>query len=125
MKTEHLADLLRHNHVRASYIPPKAVRDLRDLTRRRRQLTPDATRERNRVEKLLEHVKVKIGRVLSDTFGVSEPSMLLALLEGHSTPEQIAATGPRAGETENSRIAPIAPSAGDARGTGCGTMNAG
>lgn len=31
---EHLADLLRHDHVRASYIPPKPVRDLRDLTRR-------------------------------------------------------------------------------------------
>ena len=87
---EHLADLLRHNHVRASYIPPKAVRDLRDLTRRRLQLTQDATRERNRVEKLLEHVNVKIGNVLSDTFGVSGQSMLLALLEGHSTPEQMA-----------------------------------
>jgi transposase len=36
---EHLADLLRHNHVRASYIPPEPVRQLRDLTRRRIQLT--------------------------------------------------------------------------------------
>jgi transposase len=47
---EHLADLLRHDHLRSSYIPPKAVRELRDLTRRRLQLTQDATRERNRVE---------------------------------------------------------------------------
>lgn len=41
---EHLADLLRHDHLRSSYIPPKAVRELRDLTRRRLQLTQDATR---------------------------------------------------------------------------------
>jgi transposase len=87
---EHLADLLRHNHVRASYIPPKAVRALRDLTRRRLQLTQDATRERNRVEKLLEHVNVKIGNVLSDVFGVSGQSMLLALLAGRATAGEIA-----------------------------------
>src|SRR5438105_2952516 len=67
--SEHLADLLRHNHVRASYIPPEPVRQLRDLTRRRLQLTQDATRERNRVAKMLEHVNVKIGNVLSDIFG--------------------------------------------------------
>ena len=53
---EHLADLLRHNHVRSSYIPAEPVRQLRDLTRRRVQLTQDATRERNRVQKLLEQV---------------------------------------------------------------------
>ena len=85
---EHLADLLRHDHVRASYIPPKPVRDLRDLTRRRLQLTADATRERNRVQKLLEHVNVKIGNVLSDVFGVSGQNMLSALLSGEATPNR-------------------------------------
>jgi transposase len=87
---EHLADLLRHDHIRASYIPPKPVRDLRDLTRRRLQLTQDASRERNRIEKLLEHVNVKIGNVLSDVFGVSGNSMLLALLDGEMGAERIA-----------------------------------
>jgi transposase len=87
---EHLADLLRHDHIRASYIPPKPIRDLRDLTRRRLQLTQDASRERNRIEKLLEHVNVKIGNVLSDVFGVSGKSMLLALLDGNMSAEQIA-----------------------------------
>jgi transposase len=87
---EHLADLLRHDHIRASYIPPKPIRDLRDLTRRRLQLTQDASRERNRIEKLLEHVNVKIGNVLSDVFGVSGKSMLLALLDGNLSAEQIA-----------------------------------
>jgi transposase len=86
----HLAELLRHDHIRSSYIPPKPVRDLRDITRRRLQLTQDATRERNRVQKLLEQVNVKIGNVLSDVFGVSGQSMLLALLNGEASPEQIA-----------------------------------
>jgi transposase len=87
---EHLADLLRHNHVRASYIPPEPVRQLRDLTRRRIQLTQDASRERNRVQKLLEQANVKIANVLSDVFGVSGQSMLLALLAGEATPQEIA-----------------------------------
>jgi transposase len=87
---KHIADLLRHEHIRSSYIPSKPIRQLRDLTRRRVQLTQDATRERNRVQKLLEQVNVKIGNVLTDVFGVSGQDMILALLEGHSTPEQIA-----------------------------------
>jgi transposase len=87
---EHLADLLRHNHVRASYIPPEPVRQLRDLTRRRIQLTQDASRERNRVQKLLEQANVKIASVLSDVFGVSGQRMLVALLAGEARPEEIA-----------------------------------
>jgi transposase len=87
---KHLADLLRHGHIRSSYIPPKPVRQLRDLTRRRVQLIQDATRERNRVQKLLEQANVKIASVLSDVFGVSGQHMILALLGGQATPEQIA-----------------------------------
>jgi transposase len=87
---EHLADLLRHNHVRSSYIPPEPVCQLRDLTRRRIQLTQDASRERNRVQKLLEQANVKIASVLSDVFGVSGQNMLLALLAGQTTAEEIA-----------------------------------
>jgi transposase len=90
---EHLADLLRHNHVRSSYIPPEPVRQLRDLTRRRIQLTQDASRERNRIQKLLEQANVRIGSVLTDVFGVSGHSRLLALFEGGATPEEIAARG--------------------------------
>ena len=66
---KHIADLLRHDHIRSSYIPPKPVRQLRDLTRRRVQLTQDATRERNRVQKLLEQSNVKIGNVLTGARG--------------------------------------------------------
>jgi transposase len=87
---EHLADLLRHNHVRSSYIPAEPVRQLRDLTRRRLQITQDATRERNRVQKLLEQVNVKIASVLTDVFGVSGVRMLIALLDGCTSSEEIA-----------------------------------
>src|SRR6516164_6877391 len=86
----HLADLLRHNHVKSRSIPAEPVRQLRDLTGRRVQLTQDATRERNRVQKLLEQVNGKIGSVLTDVFGVSGLHMLLALLDGLAAPEEIA-----------------------------------
>jgi transposase len=86
----HLADLLRHSHIRSSYIPPEPVRQLRDLTQRRVQFTQDATRERNRVQKLLEQTNVKIASVLTDVFGVSGLRMLLALIEGQATIVEIA-----------------------------------
>jgi transposase len=77
-----LAHLLRHGMIRPSFIPPQAIRDLRDLTRRRRQLIGDAVSERNRVQKVLEEANIKLGSVLSDIFGVSGQLMLEKLLEG-------------------------------------------
>jgi transposase len=85
-----LANLLRHGMIRASFIPPQAIRDLRDLTRRRRQLIGDAVSERNRVQKVLEEANVKLGSVLSDIFGVSGQMMLEKLLEGEPDLEAIA-----------------------------------
>ena len=85
-----LANLLRHGLIRASFIPPQAIRDLRDLTRRRRQLIGDATSERNRVQKVLEEANIKLGSVLSDVFGVSGQLMLEKLLNGESDLEAIA-----------------------------------
>jgi transposase len=85
-----LAHLLRHAMIRPSFIPPRAVRELRDLTRRRRQLLHDATSERNRIEKVLEDANIKLSSVLSDLFGVSGQMMLDALLEGKASPSEIA-----------------------------------
>jgi transposase len=85
-----LATLLRHGMVRASFIPPQAIRDLRDLTRRRRQLIGDATSERNRVQKVLEEASIKLASVLSDIFGVSGQLMLEKLLDGEPDIEAIA-----------------------------------
>jgi len=84
-----LAHLQRHAMIRPSFIPPPAIRDLRDLTRRRKQLLQDGTRERNRIQKVLEDANVKLGNVLTDISGASGQLMLDALLEGKAAPEEI------------------------------------
>jgi transposase len=85
-----LAHLFRHGMVRTSFIPPRPIRELRDLTRRRRKVLGMATSEKNRIAKVLEDANVKLGSVLSNLFGVSGQLMLEALLEDKATPEQIA-----------------------------------
>src|SRR5580698_11001295 len=80
-----LAHLLRHAMIYPGFIPPRAIRELRDLTRRRKRLLGDATAEKNRVQKVLEDGNVKLGNVLTDVFGASGQLMLDALLEGHAT----------------------------------------
>jgi transposase len=85
-----LAHLLRHAMIHASFIPPRPIRELRDLTRRRSRLHAAGTSEKNRVQKVLEDANVKLGNVLSDVFGASGQLMLDALLAGDSKPEQIA-----------------------------------
>ena len=85
-----LAHLLRHAMIYPSFIPPRAIRELRDLTRRRKRLLGDATAEKNRVQKVLEDAKVKRGNVLTDVFGVSGQLMLDALREGKAQPDEIA-----------------------------------
>jgi len=85
-----LAHLLRHGMIRASFIPEKATRDLRELTRRRKKLIGQVAQERNRVQKQLEYGNVKLGNELSDVFGLSGQLMLKALVDEERTPEQIA-----------------------------------
>lgn len=85
-----LAHLLRHGMIHPSFIPPRSLRELRDLTRRRARLNGAGTAEKNRVQKVLEDANVKIGNVLSDVFGASGQLMLDQLLKGKATPEQIA-----------------------------------
>jgi len=85
-----LAHLLRHGLIRPSYIPPLEVRQLRDLTRRRKQLVRNEAQERNRIQKILEDANVKLGNVLTDIFGLSGQLMIDKLLEGNATPAEIA-----------------------------------
>lgn len=85
-----LAHLLRHGMIRASFIPERATRDLRELTRRRKKLVGEIAQERNRVQKQLEYGNVKLGNELSDVFGLSGQLMLKALVDENRTPEQIA-----------------------------------
>jgi transposase len=85
-----LAHLLRHAMIHPSFIPPRPIRELRDLTRRRKRMLGNATAEKNRVQKVLEDANVKLGNVLSDVFGISGQLMLEALLRGQAQPEEIA-----------------------------------
>ena len=85
-----LAELLRHGLVRGSFIPSRDIRNLRDLTRRRRQLIGAATSEKNRLQKVLEDANIKLGSVLSDVFGASGRAMLSALIDGISDAERLA-----------------------------------
>ncbi len=85
-----LAHLLRHAMIRPSFIPPQSIRELRNLTRRRKQLLHSGTSERNRIHQVLEDANIKLGSVLSDLFGASGQLMLEALLKGEASPQQIA-----------------------------------
>ena len=57
--------------IQPSFIAPRAIRELRDLTRRRRRLIHNGSSEKNRVQKILEDANVKLGNVWADVFGVS------------------------------------------------------
>lgn len=85
-----LAHLLRHGMIRPSFLPDRDTRELRDLTRRRKQMVGCAADERNRVQRVLQEANVQLGTVLSDVFGESGLSMLDALMKPDATPEQIA-----------------------------------
>jgi len=85
-----LAHFLGHGMIRPSFIPERAVRELRDLTRRRRQLVGDKARERNRIQKILEDANIKLGDVLSDVLGLRGRLMIDALVEGLLQAEEIA-----------------------------------
>jgi transposase len=87
---EWIADLLCHGLLRSSFVPPKPIRELRDLTRYRRKLVESRSAERNRLLKLLESANIKLASVASDVFGVSGLLMLQALVEGKATPQEMA-----------------------------------
>jgi transposase len=73
-----------------SLVQPKPIRQLRDLTRYRRSLIRERTREKQRVEKLLEDAQIKLTSVISDVFGVSGRAMLEALIAGQRDPKALA-----------------------------------
>jgi len=79
-----IAQLLQFGLLKGSFVPPRAVRDLRDLTRHRAQLTAEHTRVANRIHKLLEDANIKLGAVASNILGVSGRAMLEALLDGET-----------------------------------------
>jgi transposase len=87
---EWLADLLRHGLLKASFIPPLEIRELRELTRYRQTLVTEHTAVANRLQKLLESANIKLGQVASDVLGVSGRLMLRALAEGEGDAAKLA-----------------------------------
>jgi len=85
-----LAQLGAHGLVRASFVPPQPIRELRDLTRTRTAITRERSREVQRLEKLLEDAGIKLSSVATDIVGVSGRAMLAALAAGERDPAVLA-----------------------------------
>jgi transposase len=85
-----LAALLEHGLLRGSFVPPRAIRQLRDLTRYRKRLIQAHTAECQRVQKTLEDAGIKLDSVAADVLGVSGRAMLRALVAGERDPQVLA-----------------------------------
>jgi transposase len=85
-----LALLLSRGLLRASFVPPPPIRELRDLTRYRKALINERTSEVNRIHKTLEDAGVKLATVATDVIGVSGRDMMRALIAGRADPEALA-----------------------------------
>ena len=90
LDAEWLAELLEHGLLRGSFVPPPAIRELRDLTRYRKRLVQTHTAECQRIQKTLEDAGIKLDSVASDVLGVSGRAMLRALVAGERDPEVLA-----------------------------------
>ncbi|OPC77677.1 IS110 family transposase [Embleya scabrispora] len=84
------AKLAERGMVRASFVPPKAVRQLRDPTRTRAVFARERTRHRHRVDKALQDAQIKLSGVVSDLFGMSGRAMLDAMVAGERNPRALA-----------------------------------
>jgi transposase len=84
---EWICQLLEHGLVRPSFVPPKEIRELRNLTRYRKVQTEERTREVQRLEKVLQEAGIKLSSVATRVLGVSGRAMLDALISGTTDPE--------------------------------------
>ena len=85
-----IAQLLQCGLLKGSFIPPRAQRELRDLTRHRTRLVEEKTRTINRIQKVLEDANIKLASVASDVMGVSGRAMIQRLIEGETDPYKLA-----------------------------------
>ncbi len=88
--SEWIAKLLRHGLLKASFIPDRNQRELRELVRYRRSIIEERARQHNRIQKVLEGANIKLGSVVSDIMGVSSRDMLRAIADGEDDPEKLA-----------------------------------
>lgn len=85
-----LAELLAHGLVRASFVPPAPIQQLRDWTRTRKQLIRERAQHIQRIQKVLQDANIKLDSVLSEVMGKSGRAMLDALVAGQSDPATLA-----------------------------------
>jgi transposase len=85
-----ICDLLRHGLLKASFIPPRHIRELRELTRHRQILVRDRAAVANRIQKLIESANIKLGQVATNVLGLSGRLMLQALADGEEDAAQLA-----------------------------------
>src|SRR6266511_251909 len=85
-----ICELVEHGLVRASFVPPRPIRELRDLTRYRKAQIEERSREVQRLDKVLQDAGIKLSSVASETLGVSVRRMLEALVAGTHDPEVLA-----------------------------------
>ena len=88
--SEWIADLLQHGLLRASFVPPTPIRELRDLTRYRASLAQEINRIANRIQKVLEDANIKLASVATDTLGASGRAMLEAMIQGEQDSQRLA-----------------------------------
>jgi len=81
-----IAGLLEGGKLRNSWVPPRPIRELRDLTRQRVNVLEDLNRAKNRIEQLCQTGNIKVSSVATDLFGVSGRRMLKAVVEGKRDP---------------------------------------
>lgn len=87
---EWIAQLMEHGLVRPSFVPPKPIRELRNLTRYRRAQAEERTREVQRLDKVLQDAGIKLSSVATDILGKSGRDMLLALVAGRRDADALA-----------------------------------
>lgn len=85
-----IAKLLAAGLLRASFVPPKGLRELRDLTRHRTKLTQERAAVINRLQTILEDANIKLGSVATDVMGVSGRAMINAIIDGETDPHKLA-----------------------------------
>jgi transposase len=88
-----VSDLLAHGLIRASFVPPAQIQDVRDLTRTRTQLVREIAQHTQRIQKTLENANIKLTSVISDIVGTSGRRILKAMIAGETNPAKLAELG--------------------------------
>ena len=84
-----IAKLLLSGLLKGSFIPPKPIRELRDLTRYRRKVVGQVASEKNRLQKILEDANIKLSSVVSNMSGATASKIIDAMISGEEDVEKL------------------------------------